>query len=60
MKETLLVSLSIPSLGLLTSFGIPAFDHELGGGATTQEMWGASHEAYEDDEWEVLAQAAMQ
>jgi len=62
MKEILLVTLAIPSLGLLTNLAVPAFvrePREIGAISTDQETWGAMHEAYEHDEWEVLAQASM-
>lgn len=62
MEHILQVTLAIPSLGLLTTLAVPAFVHEPGeieAISTDQETWEAMHEAYEDDEWEVLAQASM-
>jgi hypothetical protein len=62
MKEILQIKVAIPSLGLLTNFAVPAFVHEpreTEAVPTCQETRGAMHEAYEDDEWEVIAQASM-
>ena len=62
MENILQVTLAVPSLGLLTSLAVPASvreSGEIGAISTDQETWGAMHEAYEHDEWEVLAQASM-
>lgn len=62
MENVLQVTLAIPGSGFLVNLDVPAFvrePREIGAISTDQETWEAMPEAYEHDEWEVLAQASM-